>query len=181
MTTIGDDILEMQAIRSRTEFAYQEITWDGMSDATISFDLRTTTGFSYAEYIKFGILSEGSQDGEGPQGEPYCLLQWGYADGQSSMKAMARVDGYTTAGMNPQTNEWYTYTMDYDYSQKLLKFTFKDPMGAVVWSQNYSNWQFDFVTSNRVMGFFSRGMDSNYGNPTETIQIRNFIYSGIDG
>ena len=101
----GSGVITMHAIRNRTEYAYIPLNWDGHGDVHISVDVRTTSGFSYAEYTMFGIFPDGFQDGLGLQGEKKCYFTWGYADGQSQMQAKFNLDG-SCAGMNPPTNEW---------------------------------------------------------------------------
>jgi hypothetical protein len=173
----SNDVITLQAIRNRTEYAYMPVNWHGNGDASISFDVRTTSGFSYAEYIKFGIFPEGFINGTGLQGEPMCYLQWGYSDGLSMMQTNVTVEGSPTAGMNPPTGEWYTYIMDYNYAGRVLTIDFVNNSGSTVWSQAYNDWSFDFSTSNRLIGFFSYGMNTDYGNPSETIEIKNLTYS----
>ncbi len=175
----ADGSCTMTAIRNRTEYAYKPLNWDGLSDIHVSVDVKTTSGFSYAEYIKFGILPEDFITSLSIHDEPYRWIQFGYADGQSRMKAMVRLSEYSTAGMNPNINEWYTYSMDYDYSAEELTITFKDSSGTAVWSKIYSNVLFEFTTPNRIIGFFSYGMNSSYGNPSETIEIRNLQVDGV--
>jgi hypothetical protein len=84
--------------------------------------------------------------------------------------------------MNPTVGEWYTYSWDYDYSNKLLQVDFLDSNGTSVWSKQYTDIVFNFSSSNRVVGFFSYGMNSSYGNPSETIEFKNLqtqsLYNG---
>ena len=169
----SDGTLTMTAIRNRTEYAYKPLTWDGKSDIHVSFDLRTTSGFSYAEYIQLGIFQNDFTETWDWYSEPKRYFHFGYADGQSGMKAKFSTSDYGNAGMNPPTNEWYTYSMDYNYLEQELVVRFKDSAGSTMFERVYSNLEFDFVTSDRIIGLFSLAMDSNYGNPSETVELRN--------
>jgi hypothetical protein len=167
----------MKAIRNRTEYAYKQMTWDGLSDIHMSVDIKTTSGFSYAEYILFGIFPDDIFEAWNWDREPIRCFHFGYADGQSGMKAKFSTSDYGNAGINPPTNEWYTYSMDYDYSEQELTVIFKNSTGAIVFEKLYQNILFDFIKPERVIGFFSHGMNSNYGNPSETIEIRNLVFN----
>ena len=101
VTENPDSTLTMTAIRNRTEYAYKPLTWDGQSDIHVSFDLRTTSGFSYAEYIQLGIFQNDFTETWDWYSEPKRYFHFGYADGQSGMKAKFSTSDYGNAGMNP--------------------------------------------------------------------------------
>jgi len=184
VTENPDGSFTMTAIRNRTEYACQALQWDGQSDVHVSVEVKADTEFSYAEYIRFGIFPVNYPNDGDRLGEPKGYLHFGYADGQSAMRAKACVEGSPNAGMNPDVGKWYTYTLDYDYSEKKLVITFIDDSGTVVWTNTYMDFQFEFTTSDRVIGFFSQAMDAGYGNPSETIVFRNLqvdVGTGFDG
>ncbi len=166
----------LTAKRNRTEYAYIDVIWDGKSNAHISYDLYAPLGFSYEEFIRFGLFKKGFHENFDYGEEPGRYFDYGYADGQSGMKAKISITEYGSFGMNPVKNKWYTYSMDYDYNAKSLLTRFIDESENVVFEKSFENILFDFETDERELGFFSKAIDSNYGNPSETILFKNLQY-----
>jgi hypothetical protein len=175
VTDIGNGEHQMVAVRDQTEYAYIELEWDGKSDMHISFDLKTPTGFSYAEYIRFGLFKAGFHENFDYGSENVRWFHYGYADGQSAMKAKVTISEYGGFGMNPATNEWFTYSMDYDYSLQVLTAKFTDSSGNVVFSKSFENILFDSET------IIFRNLQYSFTNdvvPTNTQVSSTTITSG---
>ena len=166
----------MTAVRDRTEYAYVDVIWDGKSDARISYQLKATSSLSYEEFIRFGIYKKGFHENFDSGNEPSRTLNYGYTDGQNTMKANISVEEYGSFGMNPTTDTWYTYKMKYSYGSKTLTIQFVDNEEEVVFAKSFENILFEFETNERELGFFSEKMRYFAGNPFEKVVIRNLQY-----
>ena len=173
----NDGTIQIDSIRNQTEYAYQEVDWDGNSDITFSLEVMALSKLAYADYIKLGIMPEGyTVDGGRYNAEKYCYFQFGYSDNSSDV-AGAYAEGYDEQGFAPTQNQWYRYQIQYDASEKLLMLTVFNSDSTVFWSNQYVDFQFNFNTTNRLFGVFSLAGDADYGNPKQSIAIRNFTLS----